>query len=54
MEIGRTEILPVVAFEKGRAPLARVISRATTLYLHHVRAEIGEQLSAPRTGKNAG
>ena len=51
--IGGAEIFAVMALQKGRAPLARIVPRPATLHLHHVSAEVREQLPAPGTGENA-
>ncbi len=53
MKIGRAEMFAVLAFDEGRTPLAGVVARAFALHLHDIRAEIGEQLPAPRPRKNA-
>ena len=51
--IGGAEVLAIMALQKGRAPLARIVARPAPLHLHHVGPEVGEQLPAPGTGENA-
>src|SRR3954465_15670521 len=53
MIIGRAERLAVGARDERRAPAARVVTRAGALDLYDVGAEIGEDLSRPRTCQNA-
>src|SRR3546814_7910793 len=48
MIIGRAQRLAPLARDEGRAPLARVVPPARPLDLHHLGAEVGEQLPAPR------
>ena len=54
MIIGRAEVAAIGRLDKGRSPLPRIVARARALDLHHVGAEIGEQLAAPRPRENAG
>jgi hypothetical protein len=54
MKIGRTDVLAVLAFDKGRTPAAGVVARALALDLDDVGAEVGEDLAGPRSGQNAG
>src|SRR4030095_7706798 len=50
---GFAGVVPVRVLEVGRAPRTRVITAAGTLDLDHRRAEIREELRAPRTGEHA-
>src|SRR4051794_21101174 len=53
MIIGGAERVAVGAFDKRRAPAARIVTRAGALDLHHVGPEIGQDLPCPRAGQNA-
>ena len=53
MEIGGREIAAVCCLDEGRSPAAGVVARARPLDLHHIGAEIGQQLADPGTGENA-
>src|SRR5258708_2163243 len=53
VEIGSAEIA-LLAFDERRSPSARIVTGLLALDLDDVRAEVGEQLSGPRAGENAG
>jgi hypothetical protein len=53
MEVGRREIIALRALDEGRSPAARVVARTRPLHLHHIGAEIGEQLADPGARQNA-
>ena len=53
MIVGGGHLLAVRALDERRAPAARVVARAGALDLHHVGAEVGEDLPRPRAGQNA-
>ena len=53
MIIGGGELAAVRALDERRSPAARVVARAGALDLHHVGAEVGEDLPRPRPGQNA-
>src|SRR5947209_12415782 len=53
MEIGGAE-MAVLALDERRPPGARVVAGFGALDLDDVGPEIGEHLSGPGTGKNAG
>ena len=54
VEIGGVEPLAVLAFEERRPPAARVVARSRPLDLDDVGAEVGERLTRPRPGEDAG
>ena len=54
MEIGGAEIFAVVPLDEGWAPLAGIVASLLALNLHHIRAEVRQQLAAPWPGENAG
>src|SRR6185437_5560714 len=54
MEIGRADRLAVHAFNKRRAPAARIVAGPFALDLDHVGTQIGEDLARPGAGQNAG
>ena len=47
-------MVAIGAFDERRPPAAGVVSRAFALNLDDVGAEVGEHLSGPRPGQNAG
>jgi hypothetical protein len=47
-------MVAVGAFHEGRAPAAGIVAGALALDLDDVGAEIGEHLSGPGTGEDAG
>ena len=54
MKIGRRKIAAVGGRHERRAPGAGVVARALALHLDDVGAKIGENLTRPRSGQNAG
>src|SRR5215469_13937494 len=54
MEIGRIEVAAVGARHERRAPGPGIVAIAAAFDLDHVGAKVGEDLSGPRTGQNAG
>src|SRR5262249_462386 len=54
MEIGGAEVAARLRPDERRPPGARVVAGAVAFDLDHVGAEVGEQLPAPRSGKDAG
>ena len=47
-------VLAVGVLQEGRAPVARVIPRAGAFHLDHIRAQVGQDLGAPRAGQHTG
>jgi hypothetical protein len=47
-------VVAVGAFDERRTPAAGVVSSALALDFDYIGAEVGEQLSGPRPGQNAG
>ena len=47
-------MVTVGAFDERRTPTARIVARSLALDLDHVGAEIGQHLSGPGTGEDAG
>jgi hypothetical protein len=54
MVIGGTEVAAVGALNERRSPSPRVVAGALALDLDHVGAEVGQHLSGPRPGEDAG
>ena len=54
VEIGGAEMAAVLGLDEGRAPGAGVVAGLAALDLDHVGAEIGQDLSGPRPGQDAG
>jgi hypothetical protein len=54
MKIGRIEVAAVGGGYKWRAPGPGIVAAAGAFDLDHVGAEVGEDLSGPWTGQNAG
>src|SRR5690606_3414387 len=52
--IGGRQVLAVRPGYEGRTQFARVVAAVRVLDLDHVRAEVGQHLAGPRTGKDAG
>ena len=53
MIIRGRHLAAVRALDERRTPAARVVARAGALDLHHVGAEVGEDLARPRPGQDA-
>src|SRR5690348_7112978 len=47
VEIGRSEMTAIGRLDEGRTPAAGVVAGSLALDLHHVGAEIGENLPCP-------
>ena len=47
-------MVAISAFDERRTPAARIVSRSRALHFDDVGAEVGEQLSGPRPGQDAG
>ena len=54
VKVSRREVAAVRTLDEGRAPAAGIVARARPLHLHHVGAEIGQELADPGAGENAG
>ena len=52
VEIGGVAIFALGIVEEGRPPMPGVVAFARTLDLHHLGAQIGEQLPAPGPGED--
>src|SRR5258708_5208438 len=53
MVVGGAELAAIRAFDERRSPAARVVASAGALDLHHIGAEIGENLPRPGAGQDA-
>ena len=54
VEIGRADLFAVGALHKGRAPFAGIVAGALALHLDDVGAEVGQHLTRPGPGQDAG
>src|SRR5690606_21474984 len=54
MIVGGRQVLAVMTGDEGRSPMPCVVAAIRVFDLDYVRAEVGEHLSGPWTGENAG
>jgi hypothetical protein len=47
-------VVTIDAFNKRRAPAAGIVTGTFSFDLDHIGAKVGQHLSGPRAGKNAG
>jgi hypothetical protein len=51
---GLRGVVALGVLQKGRAPLARVVTQAGALHLHHIGPQVGQHLGAPGASEHAG
>ena len=50
---GLRGVVALGVLQKGRAPLARVVTQAGALHLHHIAPQVGQHLGAPGASEHA-